>query len=210
MTRFPSNGLYAIADTGNKECDLVAFSRAVLAGGAAILQYRAKTSVCIKTAGQIRDLCRLYAVPFIVNDDVDMAEQLEADGVHLGGNDDDCRRVRDRFSNTQMIIGVSCYNVLSSALAAIQAGADYVSFGAFYPSPSKPDAVHAPLELLQQAKEVIGKPIVAIGGIHPDNAPALLEAGTDFIAVISDLMNNPDPEKRARLYNRLFDRRTDE
>ena len=203
MSPFPSSGLYAIADAGNGTRDLVAFSRAVLTGGASALQYRAKTTPCISTAQRIRDMCRRHNVPFIVNDDADLAAELSADGIHLGRTDDDCRHVRRRFG-ARMIIGVSCYNALSSAAAAVRDGADYVALGSFYPSRSKPDARRAPLERLEQTGRLINKPIVAIGGICLDNAPALLAAGAEVLAVISDLMDHTDPERQARLYNTLI------
>src|SRR6185312_11256861 len=158
---FPSHGLYAITD--GPRIDLLEVVAQAQAGGARVLQYRDKTADAARRhaeAAALKQLCDTHTVPLIVNDDVALAVDVAAARAALGAG---------------AIIGVSCYDSLERARAAAAAGADYVAFGAFFPSPTKPQAVRASLDLLRQSA-TLGVPRVAIGGITPDNAPSLVEA----------------------------------
>jgi len=196
-------GLYAISD--GPRPDLLAAVEAALRGGAALLQYRDKTADSARRAFEaraLRELCARHEVPFIVNDDVDLALAVGADGVHLGEDDGDIAAARARLG-AEAIIGVSCYDSLARARQLAAAGADYLAFGAFFASPTKPNARRATPDLLRAAKP-LDLPLVAIGGITPDNAPALVEAGADFLAVISGVFVPADPEAAARRYAAMY------
>ena len=200
---FPSHGLYAITD--GPRIDLLEVVAQALAGGARVLQYRDKTADAARRhaeAAALKQLCDTHAVPLIVNDDVALAVAVGAAGVHLGRDDDDVAAARAALG-AGAIIGVSCYDSLERARAAAAAGADYVAFGAFFPSPTKPQAVRASLDLLRQSA-TLGVPRVAIGGITPDNAPSLVEAGADFLAVISAVFAAPDVCAAAQRFARLY------
>jgi thiamine-phosphate pyrophosphorylase len=188
-------GLYAITP---EESALVDKVRAALDGGIALLQYRRKRRD-LQEAREIAALAGRYGVPLIVNDDVELALELGAQGVHLGRDDGDLGVARRRLPGR--ILGVSCYNDAELARRAIGAGADYVAFGSVFASPTKPAAVRAPLALFATALEV---PLCAIGGITVHNAPQVLEAGADLLAVVSDLFDAPDIAARAAQYRRLF------
>jgi thiamine-phosphate pyrophosphorylase len=190
-------GLYAITpEAGDVERKV----QLALEGGVAALQYRSKTRNPAQAAAIVR-LARDYDVPVIINDDVELALELGAAGAHLGRDDGDLRAARRRLG--ARILGASCYNQLERARAAVQAGADYVAFGSVFASPSKPAAVRAPLSLFGEAK-ALGVPLAAIGGITLDNAPQLIAAGADLLAVITDLFDAPDIRARARSYGKLF------
>jgi thiamine-phosphate pyrophosphorylase len=199
-------GLYAVtpdlADTG----ELLARARAALEGGARALQYRNKsagTSLRLAQAQALLALCREHGVPLIVNDDPEIALAVGADGVHLGAGDGSPRLARRRLG-AGAILGVSCYDRLELAREAAEAGADYVAFGSFFPSPVKPGAVRAPLSLLERAKGELALAVVAIGGITLENAPRVIAAGADAIAVISALFFAPDIRGAARAFGELF------
>jgi thiamine-phosphate pyrophosphorylase len=200
-------GLYAIADTQYIEpTRLLECVAAAVDGGAAVVQYRDKSSpdrVREQQAAALAQLCQARETPLIVNDDVELTRRVGAAGVHLGRDDPPLEDAR-RLLGAHSIIGVSCYNELERALAAADAGADYVAFGSFYPSPTKPEAVHATLELLRAARKRLHIPIVAIGGITPENGGALVAAGADALAVIQGLFARPDIREAARRYVRLF------
>lgn len=201
--RARQNGLYAITD--GPRPDLLCVAEAALRGGAAVLQYRDKSTDAKRRhdeAAALLDLCRRRGVPLIINDDVELAAATAADGVHLGEHDGALAVARERLGPTALI-GISCYDSLDRARAAAAAGADYLAFGAFHPSPTKPAARRATADLLVAAKP-LGLPLVAIGGITPDNAPALIAAGADFVAVISGVFGVADPEAAARRYATLF------
>lgn len=196
-------GLYAItpdmADTGA----LIAKVEQVLKAGAAMLQYRNKAMSKDKRLLQARELAPLargYGVPLIINDDLDIALAVGANGVHLGKADGDLAAARTQLPGR--ILGASCYDNLDKAKAAARAGADYVAFGSVYPSPTKPQAVRAPLSLFGHD---LGVPRCAIGGITLKNAPALIAAGASLLAVISDVFDAPDITARAVAYRKLFD-----
>lgn len=201
----PIRGVYAVtpdlADTGL----LLARVKAVLAGGARLLQYRNKTAdrdARREQAIALLELCRRHDTALIINDDVELARELDADGVHVGADDAAIPAARARLGRGKLI-GASCYDDLQRARSAAAQGADYVAFGSFFASPVKPAAVRAQLSLLPAARQ-FGLPVVAIGGITLDNAGNLIDAGADAIAVISALFAAPDPERAARKFCRLF------
>lgn len=202
------HGLYAIADTGVlSPADLTAAVARAIDGGAAVVQYRDKGADAPRRLAQARSLallCRARGVPLIVNDDLSLAGEAGADGVHLGRDDTSPAAAR-RTLGRGAIIGVSCYNELPMAIEAQQQGADYVAFGAFFVSPTKPHAVRADPSLLRRAKARLSVPVVAIGGITPHNAPDLIAAGADAVAVIHGVFGQPDPAAAARRYAQLFD-----
>jgi thiamine-phosphate pyrophosphorylase len=207
MHRLP-RGLYALtpdlADTGQ----LVARVGDAIRGGATAVQYRNKSAPADLRRAQaaaLAALCRTAGVPLIVNDDVELAAAIDADGVHLGAGDGDLAAARARLGPGRLL-GASCYNRLELAHAAVTAGADYVAFGAAFASSTKPGAVHAPLELYRAARRALTVPIVAIGGITAENAPALIEAGVDAVAVITALFGAEDVARRAREFQSLFSR----
>ncbi len=202
---FPS-GLYVITPPCADTARLLAMGEAALKGGAAAVQYREKTGdVALRheQASELLAVCRRYGVPLIINDDLRLADLTGADGVHLGREDGNLREARI-ILGANKIIGVSCYQSLERALSAQAEGADYVAFGSFYPSPTKPQATSASIDLLRQAVGALQVPIVAIGGINVDNARPLIDAGADAVAVISALFDAPDVEATARLLNVLF------
>jgi thiamine-phosphate pyrophosphorylase len=188
-------GLYAITPEAPELLEKV---RRALEGGVALLQYRRKQRD-IREATEIVALARRYQVPVIVNDDVELALELGAGGAHLGREDGELGAARRRLA--RRILGASCYDDLELARNAIRAGADYVAFGSVFASPTKPAAVRAPLALFG---ENLGVPVCAIGGITLHNAPQVIEAGADLIAVISDLFDAPDITQRAAQYRKLF------
>ena len=197
-------GLYALTPDISDRGKLLDLVYAALDGGIAALQYRCKSLTPCHRLGEAKRyaaLCRTKGVPFIVNDDLEFAMAAGADGVHLGRDDGDLAAARAKLRG--MLLGASCYDSLDAARAAVAAGADYVAFGSVFPSPTKPSAVRAPLSLFGAARQ-LGVPLVAIGGITLENAPRLLEAGADSLAVISDLFEAPDIAERARAYGKLF------
>ena len=200
------NGVYAITDCVNlTNNDLLDKTEELLDVGVSLLQYRNKT--LDKTnkkdlAQKIQSLCHRYNTPFIVNDDLALAKELEADGIHLGQNDDDIHTVRKVIGSK--IIGISCYNNLNRAISAEKNGADYVAFGSFFPSTNKPDAVEASIELLLQSKTRLAIPIVAIGGITPENGKQLVDAHADLLAVINGLYSATNTSQATKDFNNLF------
>jgi thiamine-phosphate pyrophosphorylase len=205
MLEFPG-GIYAItpetADTGR----LLAQVEAALLGGVAAVQYRDKSGDVARRHEQVSELvalCRRFGVPLIVNDDLRLADLCDADGVHLGRDDGSLREARI-ILGTGKFIGASCYQSLELAQAAQAAGADYVAFGSFFASPTKPAAPRASLDLLRAAAPVIHVPLVAIGGITSANAAELLDAGADSLAVLSALFDAPDIRASAHALNQLF------
>jgi len=196
-------GLYAITD--GPRVDLLAACEAALDGGATLLQYRDKTHDAPRRFAEARalvSLCSRFAVPLIVNDDVELAAAVRAAGVHLGEDDVDVASARGRLG-ADAIIGVSCYDSLDRARTLAAAGADYLAFGAFHPSPTKPNARKATLSLLRDAK-AFGLPLVAIGGITAENGGAIVEAGADYLAVISAVFQATDTRAAARAFATLF------
>jgi len=195
-------GLYAITPDIAELEPLLHKVEQALKAGVALLQYRNKAISKDKRLLQAKELAPLargYGVPLIINDDVEIAAAVGANGVHLGREDGDLAATRAKLPGR--ILGASCYNDLDKARAAVRAGANYVAFGSVFPSPTKPQAVRAPLSLFASN---LGVPLCAIGGITLDNAPALIAAGADLLAVITDLFDAPDIAARAAQYRKLF------
>ncbi len=202
MIAFPDHGLYAITD--GPRADLERVAAQVLRGGARVLQYRDPSRDLTRRlheAQALKQLCVRYAVPLLIEQDIELARAAEADGVHVGSADDVAKA--RALLGPQSIVGVACRDSLDHARAAADAGASYVSFGAFFASPTLPHAGRAPLELLPLSAS-LRIPRVAIGGITPDNAPVLVEAGADCIAAISSLFGAADPASAARRFAQLF------
>ncbi len=196
-------GLYVITDGP----DPVPRVEQALGGGARLVQYRDKTADAqrrLKEALGLLSLCDHYGVPLIINDDLDLAAAAGAHGVHLGRDDPSLAAARRRLG-AGALIGVSCYNELGRALQAADEGADYVAFGRFFPSGTKPLAVQAEPELLRRARKALRLPLVAIGGITPENGDALIEAGADMLAVSGGLLGQPDIRAAALAFTRLFE-----
>jgi thiamine-phosphate pyrophosphorylase len=200
-------GLYVLTDTallpGEKLLSGVA---AAIRGGAKLVQYRDKSSDHVRRERDARALlalCHDHEIPFIINDDVALARRVEADGVHLGHEDAPLEQARVALG-PHALIGISCYDSLQRATDAAHTGADYVAFGSFFASPSKPHAVPAPLNLLESARQQLNIPVCAIGGIKPENGAVLLNAGADMLAVISGVFAAADIECAAREYSQLF------
>jgi thiamine-phosphate pyrophosphorylase len=196
-------GLYAITPDDKDTPGLLRKVRLALIGGVDVLQYRNKAADAVlrlEQALELRELAHEFSVPLIINDDVGLAQQAEADGVHLGREDASVASARALLGEGK-IIGVSCYNRAGLALDAARQGADYVAFGSFFASAVKPDAVTATPELLRRARREIELPLVAIGGITVHNGAKLLEAGANALAVISALFSADDIEEAARLFS---------
>jgi thiamine-phosphate pyrophosphorylase len=200
-------GLYAITPDTPDTHELLRSVRQALQGGARVLQYRNKsadTALQLQQARALRELTRKFETTFIINDDAQLAAQVQAEGVHLGGEDGTLAAARALLGDSG-IIGVSCYNRLSLAQEAVRQGADYVAFGAFFPSSVKPGAVKADVPLLQEARRELNVPIVCIGGVTVQNGVVLVQAGADALAVITALWNAPDIEQAAREFSNLFE-----
>ena len=199
--------LYLITDSQLLAGRLLPAIEQALIGGAKLIQYRDKSTDTAKRlheAQQLKALCQCYNVPLIINDDLELAVQLGL-GVHLGQQDGSIALARQRLGQ-DAIIGATCHNSLEFAKQAATQGASYLAFGAFYPSSTKPLAQSAELSTLTQAKQLFNLPIVAIGGITLDNARPLIDAGADYLAVISDIFALPtrDISQRTRAYSLLF------
>lgn len=203
----PIRGAYLIADRTRLGAEgLEPAVRAALEGGAALVQYRDKSDDAERRLAEARslaELCHAHGALLVVNDDPALARQAGADGVHLGRGDVGVAEAR-KILGEEAIVGVSCYNRLERALAAQREGADYVAFGSFYPSPTKPEAVRAPLALLRRARALLDLPIVAIGGVTPDNAGPLALAGADAAAVISGVLDADDITEATRRLRNLM------
>lgn len=212
VLRFP-RGLYGISPDWDDTDRLLAAIEAAAAGGMTAFQLRRKNATpaaMLEQARKVVERCRELGVVSIINDDWRLAALLEADGVHLGRDDGSLADARIALGS-ERIIGCSCYNETARAAAAMQADVDYVAFGAMYSSSVKPSAARALPEHLREARRIVEgvgefpRPaVVAIGGITPENAPAVVEAGADSIAVISALFLAPDIEAAARRCAELF------
>jgi thiamine-phosphate pyrophosphorylase len=199
-------GLYAITPQEESTERLLDLVRLAIEGGASVIQYRNKQATAAQQLSQaqaLRSLTRAYNVPLIINDGIALALSVDADGAHLGRDDGDTAAARAQLCDK--LLGVSCYDDLAQAEAAQSRGADYVAFGAAFSSPTKPTAVHAAFSLFRQAHRLLHVPIVAIGGITLENAPALVETGIDAVAVISALFGAADVRATARRFSLLFE-----
>ena len=204
-------GLYAVTPDDPLLPRLSVLVSMALKGGVKIVQYRNKTApqpLRRSQAAELVRICRAEGAKLIVNDDLALALEIGADGVHLGKEDvpgGDLAAVRAALG-PERILGVSCYNELARAEQAVAAGADYIAFGAVFPSPTKPAAAQAPLSLISEAKTRFGdrSAIAAIGGITLANAPEVIAAGADLVAVITDLFDAMDIASQAEAYQTLF------
>jgi thiamine-phosphate pyrophosphorylase len=200
------SGLYLITPDQNDTALLLAQVESALAGGAWLVQYRNKSAdaeLALAQSSALLALCRRHAVPFIVNDDIALCLAIGADGVHLGASDGCLQQARARLGAGK-ILGASCYGSLDKALQAQHNGADYVAFGACFPSGTKPQAPRADLGLFAEARDVLTVPRVAIGGITLENAPLAIDAGADALAVIGAVFGSPDIRGSARQFFLLF------
>ncbi|MEP7155180.1 MAG: thiamine phosphate synthase [Betaproteobacteria bacterium] len=221
--RNPIHGLYAITPDETDTSKLLRAVSDALEGGARLVQYRnksARAALAHDQALALREIVRNAGAAFIVNDDLELALAVLSDGVHLGRDDmpghtlvglDDLRKRAARTRGAEpdghrFIIGISCYNDIELARSASEAGADYVAFGSMFPSSTKPAAMRAPLSLIAEARRRFTLPVVAIGGITVENAPQLIEAGVNAVAVISALFDAKNVVMRARQFTSLFDK----
>lgn len=212
MTKHTSvlNGLYVITDRElflSRDMDIVDIVGEAIRGGARIVQYRDKQSEPsrrLEEAKLLQQLCHAHHVTFLINDDVELALEVGADGVHLGQSDTPLIEAR-KLLGPDRIIGVTCHNRIELAEQAQLNGADYVAFGRFFPSHTKPTAPPATPEILEQARATLTIPIVAIGGITPANAPLLLEKGATMLAVSHAVFAADNVRLAATAFSRLFD-----
>ncbi|WP_456374104.1 thiamine phosphate synthase [Thiolapillus sp.] len=200
------HGLYAITPNGLQGHALLDRVQAILRGGCRILQYRDKSTDQdrrLRETRALRQLCERHDAMLIINDDPELCRASGAHGVHLGENDATLEEARLQLG-ANAIIGISCYDDLGRARQAVDKGADYVAFGAIFPSSTKPGARQAGLELLRQARGELALPLVAIGGITPENALSVIETGVDMLAMIQGLFAQPNPEQSARRIDETF------
>lgn len=203
----PRRGLYAITPDVDLAIDVLAAQvAAALAGGAVVVQYRRKhltRATALAELAALRPLCTAARAPLIVNDDLELALASRADGVHLGRDDGDWATLA-ADTRRRLLLGLSCYADVERAVTAAQHGVDYVAFGSFFPSDTKPLARPCSLVVLEAARRRLTIPIVAIGGITPENGVHLVRAGADFLAVISGLFAQPSIAAAAARYANLF------
>ena len=201
------NGLYVIADIDCIGADnIISKTDEVLSAGVKIIQYRDKVSTQsdrYKIAKRLRKLTQKYDSLLLINDDTQLAATIDADGVHLGKDDMSIQVARSILGENK-IIGASCYASYMNVQPAIRASADYIAFGSFFRSPTKPNAPKAEIDLLQQAKQEYKIPVCVIGGITPENATTLLTSGADMIAVISGVFNASSPKLAVQEYLSLM------
>jgi thiamine-phosphate pyrophosphorylase len=201
-------GLYAITDSHLTPGDtLIAAVEAALEGGAVLVQYREKHLPAVeqlRQASALQCACSNAGVPLLINDNIELALRVQAAGVHLGQGDTALIEAR-RLLGEQAIIGITCHADIALAQAACEQGANYLAFGRFYPSTTKPDAPAADTQVLGLAKQ-FKLPVTAIGGITLSNAEPLIQAGTDLLAVAGGLFSTDinATAKRAREFSRLF------
>ncbi|WP_297886896.1 thiamine phosphate synthase [Sulfurihydrogenibium sp.] len=199
-------GLYVITDEKLTPYDrMLDMVERALKGGASIVQLRDKNNpdeFLIPYCLELKKLCHKYDAIFIVNDRVDLALNVDADGVHVGEEDPDVVEVRQKTKGK--IMGVSCYGSVERALQMQEIGADYVAFGSFYPSPTKPKSRIVPKSVVLEAKNVLKIPVCVIGGLTAENSKELIDLGADMVAVISDVWTASDIESRCREYIKLF------
>lgn len=202
-----TRGLYAITDCVRLDYpEMLDRTERILKAGVAAVQYRDKTpdsEVRRDVAAKLHALCEEHATPFIINDDIDAALAVGAEGIHLGREDAGLEEARRR-AGSGVLIGASCYNDLDRAVAAEAAGADYVAFGAMFPTATKDATVPATPDLILRAKAVLSIPVAAIGGITPENCREIVEAGADLLAVISSVYLADDPAAVVRRFNEII------
>lgn len=199
-------GLYAITPDSVPEDRLYEMVEEAVLAGASVVQFREKKirrAQTIAIVSRLATFCRNRGVPLVVNDDLELALASGAAGVHLG-KDELGSMEKARASRPRLILGVSCYDSLERARTAVSGGADYVAFGSFFPSGTKPGAVRCPLDILRSARQELEVPIVAIGGITPENGGALVDAGADYLAAISGVFDQLEIRAAVAAYRRLF------
>ena len=200
-------GLYVIADAACiGEGRIINKTEEVLTAGVKIIQYRDKVNSQddrYKIAEKLRRLTHNYECLLLINDDINLAQSIEADGVHLGKEDTSIKQAR-KILGDDAIIGASCYAQFANAQAKISASADYIAFGSFFSSETKPDAPRAEIALIKKAKQQFDTPVCAIGGITPQNATKVIKAGADMIAVISAIFNASSPKQAVQEYLSLI------
>jgi len=188
------SGLYAITNENlMPEENFLRMAKAAISSGISLLQYRDKSTDKNKRYAQasaLKQLCDRHNVYFIINDDIELTAQVEADGIHIGKNDVSLHETRKQLGPNK-IIGVSCYNQLALAEDAAKAGASYIAFGSFFGSSIKPDAPNASIDLISSFKNKYSTPLCCIGGITHTNYSPLINAGADMLAVISDIFCTP-------------------
>jgi thiamine-phosphate pyrophosphorylase len=201
-------GLYLLTNDSRTGADALADKvAAAIRGGVSLVQYRDKgpdTARRHSEALALRQLTRAAGIPLLINDDIALAAAVGADGVHLGRDDGDITTARAALP-AGSLVGVSCYNEFERAREAAAAGADYVAFGSFFASPTKPHAPRAEPGLLRRARQELAVPTVAIGGISPENGAALVAAGADMLAVIDAVFGAVDITAAASAFSRCFD-----
>jgi thiamine-phosphate pyrophosphorylase len=207
--KLPLSGVYALTPDDNLLPRLSALVESALQGGVKWVQYRNKIAPAPLRRAEATELlrvCKAYDAKLIVNDDVWLAVEIGAHGAHLGRDDlpgGSLQTARDALG-PHRILGVSCYDDLARAEVAVDAGADYIAFGSMFPSVTKPQATRASLDLIRTAKQRFKVPVIGIGGITTKNAPQLLAAGADMIAVLTDLFDAMDIKKQAEKFQKLF------
>ena len=200
-------GIYGITDDALLPESKLDFAvEEAIKSGCRVIQYRSKIKdwkARVRQAESLRLLCEQYQVPLIINDNVELCNEVDADGVHLGKQDSSFEQARIQLS-ADKIIGITCHDSVVAAVSAEEAGADYVAFGRFFPSETKPNASPAPIELLTEAKKKLSIPIVAIGGINAENGAALIAAGADMLAVINAMFADESVSQRTTELVALF------
>ena len=201
------NGLYAITDDSVTDTQKTIISvKQALRGGARVIQYRDKSSnqkQRLETCLALRELTKQFDAIFIVNDDITLTLAAKADGVHLGQDDSPLSEARILLGENA-IIGISCYNRFDLAEQAANEGANYIAFGRFFPSRTKPEAETAEITLIHKTKQRLDIPVVAIGGITAENGEALIAAGADMLAVMDGIFGQTNIEAATKSYQHLF------
>jgi len=199
-------GLYLVTPNWNDTERLLAATDAALGVGAALVQYRhkdASEALRLEQATALLALCRRHGCPLVINDHLDLCRAIDADGVHLGNADGAIADARALLGRDK-IVGASCYGELALARAARDAGASYLAFGGFYPSPVKKYTFVTPPEILDQARAEFTLPLVVIGGMTPANAAPLVARGADMVAAITSVYGADDPHAAAHAFGALF------
>jgi thiamine-phosphate pyrophosphorylase len=199
-------GLYLVTPDWADTDRLLDVTGQALQAGAALVQYRNKTAATDlrqEQAAALLALCRRHGRPMIVNDHLGLCEQLDADGVHVGGTDAPVAAVRTALG-ADKIVGASCYGQFALAQAAQDAGASYVAFGGFYPSKVKVYEVSTRPAIVAEAKARLRVPVVVIGGMTAENARPLAALGADMVAAISSVYLAPDAYAAAKEFANLF------
>lgn len=207
LTPVHFRGPYAITDAAllPDQGDLLLAVEEALIGGVRVVQFRDKQppEQLTKVAAELVQLCHRFKALLLINDHLDLALEVGADGVHLGQEDKNLEEAVRR-GGPEFIVGATCHDSLDLALRAVAQGAQYVAFGRFFSSSTKPGASPAPLDILSAARSRIPVPLVAIGGINLDNAAQVLSQGADMVAVVHALFGMPRVRVQAQAFCRLI------